>query len=132
MQDLGPLNTQYEVIEQIGKGTFGVVYKVRSREDKKLYAIKEVHCSALSEKEQILVRREVTIMSNVHHPFAVSFIQKAEDKRKNIIWIVMEYCGGGDLEKYMLSLNQKLFVVFFISSSLSLKFLFSNKKRTCT
>ena len=35
----------FDVIKQIGKGSYGVVYKVRRKSDKKIYAIKTISLS---------------------------------------------------------------------------------------
>ena len=35
----------FEVIKQVGKGSYGVVYKVRRKSDKKIYAIKTISLS---------------------------------------------------------------------------------------
>lgn len=33
---------EYEVLEKVGKGTYGTVFKAKSRSDKKSYAIKKL------------------------------------------------------------------------------------------
>ena len=33
---------KYEVLKEIGRGTFGIVYKIKNNQDGKLYAMKRV------------------------------------------------------------------------------------------
>ena len=48
----------FEIISELGKGSFGYVYKVRRRTDSKIYALKKVAFSKLNPKEkQILLMR---------------------------------------------------------------------------
>jgi NIMA (never in mitosis gene a)-related kinase len=43
---------KYEVFSEIGKGSFGKVYKIRRREDGRILVWKELQYSRMSEKEK--------------------------------------------------------------------------------
>ena len=47
--------SNFEIISQLGKGSFGAVYKVRRKVDNKIYAMKTVNLPNLSQKEIIIV-----------------------------------------------------------------------------
>ena len=40
----------FEILKQIGKGSFGTVYKVRRKSDNKIYAIKTINISKMDKK----------------------------------------------------------------------------------
>lgn len=41
---------QYEIVGKIGEGAFASVYKVKRKQDSKLYALKRIKIQSLSEK----------------------------------------------------------------------------------
>ena len=43
---------KYEVLEQIGKGQHGGIYKLKKRSNQKIYASKEINYGRMSEKEK--------------------------------------------------------------------------------
>ena len=47
----------YQIIEKIGKGTFGIVYKVQRINDPLIYVIKQISLNGLTEEQ--IVRRGV-------------------------------------------------------------------------
>jgi NIMA (never in mitosis gene a)-related kinase len=59
MSDASPLS-QYEVLQAVGKGSFGIVSKVRRRSDGKILVWKELNYGTMSEKEKQLVVSEVS------------------------------------------------------------------------
>lgn len=47
--------SDFEIVEQLGSGSFGKVMKVRSKKDQQLYVWKEIDYSKMSEKEKQLI-----------------------------------------------------------------------------
>ncbi|KAL0228452.1 hypothetical protein RCL1_004595 [Eukaryota sp. TZLM3-RCL] len=93
---LHPL-ADYEELYCIGNGTYGKVSKMRRRSDNRIFAVKEVDYGRMSEKEKELLVSEVNILRNLHHPHIVQYYDRIIDRRNTKIYIVMEYCEGGDL-----------------------------------
>jgi serine/threonine-protein kinase len=65
---LGP----YSVVEEIGFGSMGTVYKARSKNDPKPYAIKLMPRRSMWNVR--IAKRLVRAFGNIHHPAVVSFV----------------------------------------------------------
>lgn len=52
----------------IGKGSFGKVYKVKSKIDNKIYVYKEIFYGEMNRREQQQMLNELNIMQSVEHP----------------------------------------------------------------
>lgn len=57
---------RYEVLDELGKGTYGVVHKVKELVTGKLYAAKFIKCYRLKVKER--AKEEIGIMNCLRHP----------------------------------------------------------------
>lgn len=62
----GIFNEQYETLDELGKGRYGVVRKVKDRESGKFYAAKFVRCIKSKDKDK--AQEEVDIMNCLRHP----------------------------------------------------------------
>ncbi|XP_060739306.1 serine/threonine-protein kinase Nek1 isoform X3 [Tachysurus vachellii] len=88
---------KYEKVKKIGEGSFGKAILVRSREDGHQYVIKEIGISKMSNKERQESRKEVAVLANMSHPNIVQYKESFEES--GCLYIVMDYCEGGDLFK---------------------------------
>lgn len=88
---------KYEKIADIGKGSFGAVAKVRRKADGKTLVWKELNYGKMSEKEKQMIVSEVNILRELHHPNIVKYYDRIIDREQARIYIVMEYCEGGDI-----------------------------------
>ncbi|DAZ98204.1 TPA: hypothetical protein N0F65_005336 [Lagenidium giganteum] len=91
----------YEFVRQIGKGSFGVVSQIIRKSDGKELVWKEVNYGQMTEKEKQLIVSEVNILRELRHPHIVRYLDRVIDKQATKIYIVMEYCEGGDLSQYI-------------------------------
>ena len=87
----------YEPLEVIGSGAFGKVSKIRRKADGRLLVWKELNYGGMSEREKQQLVAEVNIIRELRSPFIVRYYDRIVDKEASKIFIVMEYCGGGDL-----------------------------------
>ncbi len=62
---------KYEILEQVGKGSFGSVTKIRRKEDKKIMVWKEINYGRMKEKEKQQLVSEVNILREFRHPHIV-------------------------------------------------------------
>lgn len=88
---------QYEKIETIGSGAFGKVCKVRRKSDNKVLVWKELNYGSMNEQEKQQLVAEVNILRELRNPFIVRYYDRIVDKKNTRLYIVMEYCAGGDL-----------------------------------
>ncbi|KAE8663913.1 Serine/threonine-protein kinase 4 [Hibiscus syriacus] len=86
--------TKYELLNELGKGSYGAVYKARDIKTSELVAIKVL---SLSEGEQGYeeIRGEIEMLQQCSHPNVVRYLGSYQGDE--YLWIVMEYCGGGSV-----------------------------------
>ena len=90
--------SDFEKVEELGKGSFGSVYLVRRKADHKIYALKTVYLQKLNKKEQQNSVNEVRILASVNHPNVIGYKEAFWDDKDNSLNIVMEYADDGDLQ----------------------------------
>ena len=83
------VNNHYEIIGELGSGSYGSVKKVRHKELKEIRAMKVI----LKKTENS--KNEIDIMRKISHPNIVNIYDIYEDSKK--YYIVMEICEGGEL-----------------------------------
>ena len=89
----------YKIIEKIGKGTFGIVYKVKRINDPLIYVIKQICLNGLTDTQINQVKTEAKLLSLIRSNYVVKYYDSfLENQDLNI---VMEYCDNGDLCKYL-------------------------------
>ena len=101
-----PTNTytpaQFEFIKVIGKGSFGRVCKVRENSTGNIFAVKILQKAALVRESQITnIRREKSILLNIHHPFIVKL--HAAFQTKGRLFLLFDFLTGGELFRHVQS-----------------------------
>ncbi|CAM8950465.1 unnamed protein product [Rhodiola kirilowii] len=91
-------STKYEMLNELGKGSYGSVYKARDLKTSELVAIKVI---SLSEGEEGYeeIRGEIEMLQQCSHPNVVRYLGSYQGE--DYLWIVMEYCGGGSVADLM-------------------------------
>ncbi|XP_062849587.1 NUAK family SNF1-like kinase 1 [Trichomycterus rosablanca] len=94
------LKHRYELLETLGRGTYGKVKKAIERHSGRVVAIKSIKKEKIKdEQDMVHIRREIEIMSSLRHPHIISIYEVFENKDK--IVIVMEYASKGELYDYI-------------------------------
>ncbi|KAL2349145.1 hypothetical protein Fmac_003145 [Flemingia macrophylla] len=90
--------TKYELLNELGKGSYGAVYKARDLRTSEMVAIKVI---SLSEGEEGYeeIRGEIEMLQQCNHPNVVRYLGSYQGEE--YLWIVMEYCGGGSVADLM-------------------------------
>ena len=91
------MDNNYEVLSQIGKGNFGSISKILRKSDQRVLVWKELDYGQMSEKEKQQIVSEVNILRELKHQNIVRYYDRILDKKHAKIYIIMEYCEGGDL-----------------------------------
>jgi serine/threonine protein kinase len=88
----------YLKLERIGKGNFSNVYRCKSKNTDSYAALKIIEPKKLTPGERDVLKREIGILKQCHHPNIVRFIE--EYKTNTHIYIVTELLSEGDLFDY--------------------------------
>jgi len=89
------MQNKYEVLEVVGEGAYGIVYKCRNKETGKYVAIKKFK-EVEDEIVKKTMKRELRMLQRMHHENIVDFIEAF--KRKGNLFLVFEYVEKNLLE----------------------------------
>ena len=102
------LTLQFETLEELGKGTYGRVYRVRRKSDGTIFVRKQVSLEGMSDEDRKETLNEARVMSKCDHFNIIKYYESfIED---NHLHIIMEYASGGDLSKKIKAQNMFVFI----------------------
>uniref|UniRef100_A0A8D3E2B7 non-specific serine/threonine protein kinase n=1 Tax=Scophthalmus maximus TaxID=52904 RepID=A0A8D3E2B7_SCOMX len=81
----------FDVLEKLGEGSYGSVFKAIHKESGQVVAIKQVPVE--SDLQEII--KEISIMQQCDSPYVVKYY--GSYFKNTDLWIVMEYCGAGSV-----------------------------------
>jgi len=97
----------YEILEEIGRGGMGVIYRARQRHSRRIVALKRmVSYNADSRETLERFRREAEAVASLDHPHILPIyeIGRGED---GLPFFSMKYAAGGSLQKAGLALRNE-------------------------
>jgi serine/threonine protein kinase len=88
-------SSELNVLNLIGEGSFGAVYRAEHKSTGAVVAVKVITNASSSKSEEDKIKGEIDILSRCDSPYIVGyfecFIKPGE------MWIIMEYCEGGSM-----------------------------------
>ena len=75
------------------------MYKVRRKSDKRIFVLKQINIQNMKPKLKTAALNEAKILGQLEDPHIVKYYDSFLEK--NNLNIVMEYCEGGDLSKFI-------------------------------
>ena len=97
---------EFEILHQLGKGSFSQVYLVKRNEDNNLYAIKQIHIANMSNQHKSNALNEVRLLSSLSHQNVIAYKESFYDEHTQTLNIVLEYADGGDLRSHIAMRNK--------------------------
>ncbi|NWV69477.1 STK36 kinase, partial [Malurus elegans] len=82
----------YHILEMIGEGSFGRVYKGRRKHSAQVVALKFIPKVGRSEKELKNLQREIEIVRDLHHPNIIQMLDSFETAKEVVV--VTDYAEG--------------------------------------
>jgi len=100
-----PKIKDFEILKELGNGSFGRVFLARHNKTRVLYAIKAIDKKNKTNiEEKPYFRRELEVMYKIHHPNVVKLFGHFEDN--NYCYFIMEYINKGNVYN-LLTLDKK-------------------------
>ena len=98
-------HTDYEKLEKMGEGTFGVVHKARHVETGEVVALKKMRLEGEDDGVPATALREISILREMKHQNIIELQHVFHTDRS--LYLAFEYCDS-DLKQYMRSIGNKL------------------------
>jgi eukaryotic-like serine/threonine-protein kinase len=97
---------RYRILEKIGQGGMGAVFRAEDRADGTVVAIKRLNGGVAADKQALhRFQKEARLLAEARHPNIANLLEINEDQGMH--YLVMEYVSGTDL-KHVLQLGSPL------------------------
>ena len=144
---------KYQPVRVLGEGSFGKVYLMQDKVQRKLLCVKVIKIKNIPKKERDATKLEVDLLRRLHHPNIVRYIDSFLSKNQDSLCIAMEvlhkvlldiifaltltnymfqYCDGGDLAAQVKAARKMLFsenkiLHWFVQIALGVHYMHSNQ-----
>jgi eukaryotic-like serine/threonine-protein kinase len=98
---------QYEILEEIGRGGMGVIYRARQRHSRRIVAVKRIMTHDIGSNETLIrFRREAESAARLDHPNIIPIYEVSESE-DGLPFFSMKYATGGSLRAALSALREK-------------------------
>ena len=108
-ENVGSKSEDFEIIQLLGEGGFGKVFKVISKVNNKVYAMKVTNLEELNstqgERGVEFAINETKFLTVLTHPHIIKYYTSF--KEDNLLYLIIENAENGDLESYI-EANKKI------------------------
>ena len=101
----------FELLDEIGRGSHGIVYKVRSKLDNRIYALKVINLLKFKKRTVKKLRGEGFLLKRLSHENLIKCFEVFEEKKK--IFLVLEFAEKKDLHQ----VGDLCLIVWFLGDS---------------
>ena len=91
-EHIADINKYYEFIKELGKGSYGQVFRCQNKETGNVYACKKMSKKKIKNKKQF--QTELNLLRTTDHPNIIKLYDIYEDNK--YIYLIMEECNGGE------------------------------------
>jgi serine/threonine protein kinase len=92
----------YEVVKELGKGSFSRVQLLRDRRSGAARVLK-ISEGGMGTKQSQMLKNEIHLLSALDHPYICRIFEYSEDIQRGQLLMVLEYVGGGDCQQLLRS-----------------------------
>ena len=100
---MGTKSDDFELLKKLGQGAFGKVFKVRSKINNKVYAMKKLNIKDIREQKgeraYELTINENSILQGLNHPHIIKYYKNFTEG--DYMYIIIELAANGDMDKYI-------------------------------
>lgn len=90
----------FDILECLGSGTFGKVFKVRLKQNNNIYAMKIINKKYLIKNQQLRYAvTECNVLKQAKHPFIITLHYAFQTP--DHLYMILDYCPGGDLSYHI-------------------------------
>ena len=91
----------FEILDCLGAGSFGKVFKVRMKTNGEIYAMKVINKNFLIRNHQLRYAiTECNVLKQVKSPFILTLYYSFQTEKN--LYMILDYCPGGDLNFHIL------------------------------
>src|SRR2546425_414457 len=97
----------YEILEEIGRGGMGVIYRARQQHSRRIVAVKRILAHDVNSHETLVrFRREAEAVASLDHPNILP-IHEVSESEEGLPFFSMKYAEGGSLRSAASALRAK-------------------------
>ena len=101
-KQMGNKSDDFEMLKKLGEGAFGKVFKVRSKINNKIYAMKRLNIKAIredNEKAYQLTINETSFLEGLNHPHIIKYYKNFTEG--DFLYIIIEFIANGDMNGFI-------------------------------